>query len=81
MDYFRLNSATIGIERKDGKDIAITLPAGAEIATAESLDTDPESHSKLIEARLGEKTIRVFLLDLLERGQRVSSLRGFAGGA
>ena len=71
MRQFRLTSATIAIQQQCGKGVAITLPAGAELAIADRVNTDWPLPPTLIEALWGDKTVMVFLRDLMARGEGV----------
>jgi hypothetical protein len=74
MYRFRLSSATIAVI--DGsRDLAVLIPAGAEVLSANRIDdvTDGFERSRFIRVDWDGKVVRMFLLDLLERGQEVSS--------
>jgi hypothetical protein len=71
MHRFRLKSATVAVQdRGRGKDIAF-IPKGAEI-TADLPDVRSGfDRSKFIAIKWEGKTVSIFLLDLLERGERL----------
>jgi len=54
MPRFRLRPATIAIQQQDGRCVAITLPAGAEITIADSVAIDDGFMSTVIEATWGQ---------------------------
>ena len=78
MQRFRLRSSTTAVQPRHGSNgEAITIPAGAVIASA----TPPESllqsdRTNLITVEWEGKTVRMFLVDLLERGERVNGAGG-----
>jgi hypothetical protein len=73
MQRFRLRVETIAVhDRRDGKAEAVSIPAGSVIASVdpveEMLDLDRRT---LIPIEWSGNSARMFLGDLLERGQRV----------
>jgi len=72
MHRFRLKSATVAVQQEDGR--AAMIPSGVEIATAELPDTrNGFDHSTFVTVDWDGKVMRMFLLDLLERGERVDN--------
>jgi hypothetical protein len=58
--------------RGGSKDEAVIIPAGSVVVSVDPIETRAGfDRSKLIEVTWRGKTILVFLLDLLERGERV----------
>ncbi|HEX3747133.1 MAG TPA: hypothetical protein VHW09_24520 [Bryobacteraceae bacterium] len=49
--------------------MAILMPIGAEIATADLPSPGAQNPSSLVNVRWQEKTVSIFLVDLLERGE------------
>jgi|HubBroStandDraft_5_1064220.scaffolds.fasta_scaffold1726968_1 hypothetical protein len=76
MQRFRLNSATMVVYSPDGfKGQAVVLPAGSEVVPVDPVEARPEiDRSKLVAVGWDGKTVRMFLLDLLERGERVDGV-------
>jgi hypothetical protein len=77
MHRFRLKSATVVVHHQDGgpKGIAVVIPAGSEVSSADPIDTRTRfDHSALIEVRWAGRTVRMFRLDLVERGERVQRI-------
>ena len=69
MHRFRLRSATIAIQ-SEGRGVAM-IPAGAEITAADLPDVRERSdRSKQAPIQWEGKIVRIFLLDLMERGER-----------
>jgi hypothetical protein len=80
MQRFRLRSATMAVYAPEGfkgfKGHALIIPAGAEIVSVDPIETRPGfNRTKLIEVGWEGKTVRMFLLDLLERGERLDGGR------
>jgi hypothetical protein len=74
MQCFRLRTETTAIRCADGgKPQAVNIPSGAIVATSESI-RDPQDRTELVTVEWDSKNIRMFLLDLLERGERVQSI-------
>jgi len=78
MYRFRLNSATMAVYSPDGfKELAIIIPTGSEVVSVDPIGSrNGFDRSKLIEVGWDGKTVRMFLLDLLERGERVDGAGG-----
>lgn len=76
MERFRLKAATMAVHHvaDDAKGIAVVIPAGSEVATFDPVDTRPGfDHSQFIRVKWAGRTVQMFLLDLIERGERVDS--------
>jgi hypothetical protein len=74
MYRFRLSTATIAVQYQNGssKGIAIMIPAGSEVVTVDPIEPpDTFDPSKLATVNCGGTILRMFLFDLLERGERV----------
>ena len=69
MPTFRLKAATIAIAHEDGKEVAVRVPAGADILVTGSLDG--EEPNRQVIAQWGWKTLTMFAVDILERGERI----------
>jgi hypothetical protein len=79
MYRFRLKSATMAVCQEDGEPhgVAIIIPAGSEIVSVEQIEARAGmDHSTFVSVEWNRKTIRMFLLDLVERGERVQEARG-----
>ena len=76
---FRLNSATMAVHYRhdDQKGVALIIPAGSEVISHEVVDGRPGfDRSKLVAVEWDGRTVCMFLLDLLERGERVQQAGG-----
>jgi hypothetical protein len=74
MYHFRLNTATMAVHQRSGEPhgSAVMIPAGSEIVSQERVDFRPGfDRSRLVEVRWAGRTVSMFLLDLMERGERV----------
>jgi hypothetical protein len=73
MYRFRLKSATMAMCHHDGfKGEAVVIPTGSEIISVDPVEIRKGfDRARLIEVGWGGKTVRMFLLDLLERGERI----------
>jgi hypothetical protein len=70
MYRFRLKSATVAVQQGH----AAMIPSGAEIAAAELPDAaSGYAHSTFVTVEWEGKVLRMFLIDLLERGERMDS--------
>jgi hypothetical protein len=59
------------------KGVAIVIPAGSEVVSHEVVDSRSGfDHSKFIAVEWDGRTVCMFLLDLLERGERVQHAGG-----
>lgn len=78
MYSFALSSPTMAIQYGDkGKGVAVIIPGGSKVAIADLPEANTLSDaSKLIEVEWNGRTVRMFLLDLLERGDRVECAGG-----
>ena len=68
MPKFRLKTVTIATTHEDGKEVALRVPAGADIVVTESLDG--EHPNRQVTVRWGRKALTMFAVDILERGER-----------
>ena len=76
---FRLNSATMAVHYRhdDQKGVALIIPAGSEVISHEVVDGRPGfDRSKFVAVEWDGRTVCMFLLDLLERGERVQQAGG-----
>ncbi len=72
MRRFRLNAPTLAIQYGDGgKGLAVMIPKGAEVATADLPNSNRDDGTSLVKVEWGQKTVSIFLVDLLERGELV----------
>ena len=79
MERFRLKSPTMAVHYQDGgpKGLAVVIPAGSEVCCSEHIDARPGfDHSTFVEVLWTGKTVSMFLLDLVERGERVQGIGG-----
>ena len=68
---FRINTPTIALFLEDGRQVARTIPGGAEVIVS---DENALQENKLIEVQWAEKRVRMFAQDIRARGERVSSV-------
>ena len=71
---FRLKGAAIAASFEDGKEQVLYIPAGAEIVVAGSLGDGPTNREVNVEWE--GKTLTMFAVDLLERGERITGVTG-----
>lgn len=77
MYRFRLRSATIAVQQEERR--VAMIPTGAEIAAADLPDIrNGFDRSKFVTVEWDGMVVRIFLLDLLERGERLE--RDGSGG-
>jgi hypothetical protein len=77
MERFRLRSATTAVchQNDETKGTAVVMPAGSEVVSADPIDAHAAfDHAQFVTVKWAEKTVQMFLLDLLERGERVKSV-------
>ena len=72
---FRLKTATIAASFEDGKEQVLYIPAGTEIVVTGSLNNDG-SFNREVSVELEGKTLTMFAVDILERGERIEGARG-----
>ena len=76
MERFRLKSATMAVHHVggDAKGVAVVIPAGSEVVSIDPIDTRSGfDHSQFVAVKWAGRTVQMFLLDLVERGERVDS--------
>ena len=66
---YRLNSATLGIQTKDGHTESVVVPDGAVLITPTSLIDS----AGFIECEWDGRVVTILAFDLRERGERVDS--------
>jgi hypothetical protein len=78
MYRFRLTSATMAVYQRDGyKSEAVVIPAGSEVLSVDPIESRSGfDRAKLVDVGWNGKTVRMFLLDLLERGERIDGAGG-----
>jgi hypothetical protein len=76
MYRFRLRSATAGVYRGGAeKPVAVLIPAGAEVTTTdEDALSSSANHLKLISVEWQGRPLAIFLIDLVERGERIAQM-------
>jgi hypothetical protein len=71
---FRLKSATIATVIQEGKWTAVQIPAGAEVSTMELIPVnESEGRHQQIGINWEGKTMKMFLIDLQERGEHIQN--------
>jgi hypothetical protein len=68
---FRLRRKTLGIERNNGKSIAVSVPAGAIIVLA---DCPRPNDMRLVDVIWDDRTLVLFAEDVLVRGEEVRAV-------
>lgn len=63
----RLSRATLAIANRDGKNVAVTVPAGAYIEVA-----DLSTANRLVEVEWEGEMVQMFAVDVHERGELVA---------
>lgn len=59
------------------KDLVLIIPAGGEVVSVDPIETrNGFDRSKLVEVGWDGKTVRMFLLDLVERGKCMDGAGG-----
>jgi hypothetical protein len=78
MQRFQLRSSTTAVQPRLGhKGEAITIPAGSVVAIATPIESFVRSdRTGFIAVNWDGKTVNMFLIDLLERGERVPGSSG-----
>jgi hypothetical protein len=79
MYQFKLKSATMAVRDENGKPhgVAVVIPANSVIATVEPVEARAVSdNSTLVGVEWDGKKVRMFLLDLVQRGERVQQPEG-----
>ncbi|HUB81003.1 MAG TPA: hypothetical protein VMB03_19495 [Bryobacteraceae bacterium] len=75
---FCLKQSSVCVARDpDGKATAVVVPTGAEVTTADLalIDSSPDRLNLMIQIQWRDRTLSMFLTDLLARGERVESDR------
>jgi hypothetical protein len=68
---FRLNAPKIGLVFQDGKEVAIEIPAGAEILAIDSVPDPVVDLQQQVHVTWEERTIRMFAIDIRECGEPI----------
>jgi hypothetical protein len=80
MFRFRLKSATMAVNHQSGdpKGVAVMIPAGSQVVSRDAIEGRVGfDQSKLIEVKWAGRIVRIFLVDLVERGEHVDGARGY----
>ena len=71
---FRLKSATIAAVIEEGKWTVVQIPAGAEVSAMELIPVnESEGRHQQIGIRWEGKTMKMFLIDLQQRGEHIQN--------
>lgn len=76
MERFRLKSATTGVYHldDDSKGVAVVIPAGSEVVSPGPIVRRPGTdRAEFVTVRWASRMVQVFLLDLIERGERLTT--------
>ena len=65
---FRINTPTIALFLEEGRQVARTIPGGAEVIVS---DESTIQENKLLEVQWAEKRVRMFAQDLRARGEKL----------
>ena len=65
---FRINTPTIAVFLDEGRQVARTIPGGAEVTVG---DENAVQENKLIEVQWAEKRVRMFAQDIRARGEKL----------
>jgi len=65
---YRINTPTIALFFEEGRQVAHSIPGGAEITVT---DDDAVQENKLIEVRWVETTVMMFAQDIRARGEKL----------
>jgi len=78
MYRFRLKLSTVGVSHaNDGRKTAQVIPQGAELMTGDADVEDPSANGrKLVSVVWEGRSLGIFLVDLLERAERVRHAGG-----
>ena len=69
---FRLKSSTVASTLDNGKSVVLLLPTGAEVIPLDTLpDRVSEDDGREICVEWQGKTLSMFLIDILERGEHI----------
>ena len=71
---FRLKSATIATVIQDGKWTAVQIPSGAEVSAIGAIPVqESDGKHQQIEIQWQGRTMKMFLVDLQERGEPIQN--------
>jgi hypothetical protein len=65
---FRINTPTIALFLEEGRQVARTIPGGAEVIVS---DENTIQENKLLEVQWAEKRVRMFAQDIRSRGEKI----------
>ena len=76
MQSFRLRSDTIAVYYEaGGKGYALMVPAGSTVSATCLIDpSDVRDDSQMVWVKWDERPVRMFLIDLLERGECMNAV-------
>ncbi len=72
---YRLSATTLGVHQQGIRSVAISIPAGTVVGVASGLGKDVG----FVEIEWEGKCIRVFAVDLRERGELVKAMSACGG--
>jgi hypothetical protein len=73
---YQLSATTLGLHQQGIRSVAISIPAGAVVTVARGL----AKNVGFVEVEWEEKSIRVFAVDLRERGELVKAMSATGAG-
>jgi hypothetical protein len=68
---FRLNAAKVGLVIQDGREVAVQIPAGAEILVIDSVPDPVVDRQQRVHVIWKEKAITMFAVDIRECAERI----------
>jgi hypothetical protein len=68
---FRLNAPKVGLVFQDGREVAIQIPAGAEILAIDSVPDPVVDLQQQVHVAWEERTITMFAVDIRECGEPI----------
>jgi len=74
MERFRLKTATMAVHHLSDstKGTAVVIPAGSELVSEDPIHTRAGfDHSQFVTMKWSGRMVQIFLLDLIDRGERV----------
>ena len=76
MTYYRLRATTVGLHQGATQPVAIWIPAGTVVQVPDGF----VNNAGFVEVEWDGKSVQIFAVDLLDRGERLRAVSA-AGGA
>ncbi len=71
---FRLNKPTVALYLEGGKEVALEVPAGAEIVVTDDVKVAPMDPTLQVTVKWDGKIVKMFAVDIRQRGERISAV-------